>query len=80
VIGIVSVIVAIALAIALGWVTRRAWRLRNTALKIVAGIVSGLLTLVLALVSIVGVVGVYRLYTPHGGPVAAVTAAATPVG
>jgi mono/diheme cytochrome c family protein len=76
--GIVSVIIAIVLAIVLGWITSRAWRLRNTALRIVAGLVSGLLTLVLTIVSIVGLAGVYRLYTPHGGPPAAITASATP--
>jgi len=69
--GIVSVIVAIVLSIVLAWVTSRAWRLRNTPLRIVASIVSGLLTLVVAVVSLVGLAGIYRLYTPHGGPPAA---------
>jgi mono/diheme cytochrome c family protein len=78
VIGIISVVVAIVLALVLGWATRRAWRLRNVPLRILTGVVSGLLTLVLTIVSIVGLAGVYRLYAPHGGPPAAITASATP--
>ena len=77
-IGIVSVVVAIVLAIVLGWATSRAWRLRNVPLRMLTGVVSGLLTLVLAVVSIVGLAGVYRLFAPHGGPPAAITASATP--
>jgi len=76
--GIVSVIIVIVVAVVLGWITSRAWRLRNTALRIVAGLVSGLLTVVLAVVSIVGLAGVYRLYAPHGGPPTAITASASP--
>jgi mono/diheme cytochrome c family protein len=76
--GVVSVIIGIVLAIVLGWLTSRAWRLRNTALRIVVGFVSGLLTLVLTIVSIVGLAGVYRLYAPHGSPPIAITASATP--
>ena len=64
--GIVELIVAILLAIAFAWLCLRAWRVKSTAVRIVAGVVTALLTLVVAAVSVVGLIGVYRLYAPHG--------------
>jgi mono/diheme cytochrome c family protein len=73
VIGFVQLLLVILLALVLAWLTTRAWRLRNTVVRIVAGVVAVLLTLVLGLVSIVGLVGVYRLYGPHGAPAPNIT-------
>jgi cytochrome c553 len=69
--------VALLLAILFAWLSLRAWRVRSLALRIVAGVVTALLTLVLALVSIVGLAGAYRLYAPHGSPAATITVQAS---
>ena len=75
--GIIELIVAILVAIALGWLSVRAWRMRNLPLRILAGVVASLLTVLVAVISIVGLVGAYRLYAPHGGPAANIAAQAT---
>ena len=76
--GIIELVVVILLAIAFGWLTLRAWRLRSVPLRVGAGVVSALLTLLLAVISIVGLVGAYRLYAPHGSSAATTTAQVTP--
>jgi cytochrome c553 len=75
--GIIELVVGLLLAVLLAWLCVRPWRVSSLELRIVAGVVSALLTLVLALASIVGLVGAYRLYTPHGSPAAAVSAQAS---
>ena len=81
-IGIVELLIAIVLTIAFGFLAIRAWRMRSVVLRIIAGLVTTLLTLVLAAVSVVGLLGAYKLYTPHGGPAAnlSVQASADQVG
>jgi hypothetical protein len=68
----------VVVAILLGWLTWRAWRIKNAILKWVAVVLSGLLTLVLVLV--VGVIGrgLYILYAPRNAPVPALAVAGTP--
>jgi mono/diheme cytochrome c family protein len=78
VIGTIQVIVVFIVAVAFAWLTGRAWALRTTALKIVAGILSTLITLVLAVVAAVSLIGAFRINTPHGAPAANITARATP--
>src|SRR5207245_4478984 len=55
-----------------------AWRVRNTAGRIVGGRLSALLALAFAAVAIVGLLGVYKLNAPHGQPAANITVRATP--
>jgi mono/diheme cytochrome c family protein len=76
--GFIGVAIVLGLAVLFAWLSTRAWRLRNTAIRIVGGLLTALLTLVFAAVSIVGLLGVYRLYTPHGQPAASITIRATP--
>jgi mono/diheme cytochrome c family protein len=76
--GVIELAVAIALAAGTAWLTTRAWRTRGPITRLVASGASALLFLVVTAVSVAGLVGVYRLYVPHGEPVAAVTAQATP--
>jgi len=68
----------VVVAILLGWLTWRAWRIKNAILKWVAVVLSGLLTLVLVLV--VGVIGrgLYILYAPRNAPVPALAVAGMP--
>jgi cytochrome c553 len=71
--GIIELVAAIILAIVFAWLSVRAWRVRNIALRVVGGLLTALLTLVCAAVSVVGLVGAYRLYAPHGAPAASIT-------
>ena len=75
--GIVQLVAVIVLAIAFAWLSIRAWRVRNVAVRIIAGLVTALLTLVLAAVSVVGLAGTYRLYTPHGAAAPNITVQAS---
>lgn len=75
--GIVELVVVLGLACAAGWACWRIWRVRTLGARLVGGIVTGLLTLLLAAIGVVGLVGVYRLDAPHGGPAPSVQAAAT---
>jgi len=76
--GIIGLIVVIVLAIVLGWLTARSWRSRNMLMRYLGSLVAALVTLVLAAISIVSLVGVYRLYAPHGAPAPNVTVQASP--
>lgn len=58
-----------AVALALGIATIRAWRIKNAFLKWGGMILSGLLTLVVALVSVVTLIGLIKVYTPRDVPV-----------
>jgi mono/diheme cytochrome c family protein len=57
-------VLLLALAVFLGWLARRAWRLRNPFAKWGLGILAGLLTLIVTAVSVVGLVGWIKMYAP----------------
>ena len=76
--GTIQVIVVLILGVALAYVAWRAWRLRNLALKIVAGIVATLLALVCLAVGVLGAIGDFKINTPHGSPAPNITASASP--
>ena len=69
-------LVIVIIAIAFGWLTWRAWHIKTPLLKWVGGALSGLLTLVLTLVSVVALIGMVKFYRPRTAqiPVAALTA------
>lgn len=75
--GFIGVLVVLALAVAFGWLSFRAWRVSNLALRIPTGLATALLSLVFAAATALGLAGVYRLYTPHGGAAPTLTARAT---
>ena len=76
--GFIGVLVVLVLAVLFGWLSVRAWHVRNAAARTVGGLVTALLTLVFAAISVVGLLGVYRLYAPHGEPAATITVRASP--
>ncbi len=78
VVNIVSFLVLFALVAFFAWLTKRAWGSKRKFLKWPALILSGLLTLVLALVTLVALIGLYKISAPQGNPVAAVKVAGTP--
>jgi mono/diheme cytochrome c family protein len=61
-----------------GWLAGRAWKARRPILKWGGVLLSGLLTLGLALVSVVSGIGLYKFYAPRGNPVQNLTVAGTP--
>jgi len=76
--GFIGVAVVLVLAVLFSWLCVRAWRARNTVVRIFGGLLTTLLTLLFAAVAVVGLLGVYRLYAPHGEPAANITVRATP--
>lgn len=68
----------VAVAVALGWLALRAWRARNKAVKWIGGFASGLIALVIALVSVLMLVGMVKAYTPRTAPTPDLTVAGTP--
>ena len=76
--GIIALVVLMLLAIGFGWLSVRAWTGRTLLVRYVGGPLSVIVTLVLAAISVVGLLGVYRLYLPHGAPAPVLSVQATP--
>ncbi len=76
--SIITLVILIALVVLFAWLTWRAVRAKKLWVKIVGGVLAGLLTLLFALVTFVLAKGLYDIYRPY--PVAAVnvTIAGTP--
>jgi mono/diheme cytochrome c family protein len=77
IVNIVSVLVLVAFVVLFAWLTKRAWGSKRKILKWPALVLSGLLTLVLALVTVVALIGLYKLSAPQGNPVATIKVAGT---
>ncbi len=75
---IVGTAIVIALAIALGLLAAHFWRAKNVLVRFLGGIVTSALTVLLALVGIVALLGIYRLNAPVGNPAPNLQASATP--
>src|SRR4051812_36939359 len=78
--GIVGATVVLALAGLLGWGSYRLWHVRSTPLRLVGGLTSTLLTLIVASAAAVGLLGLARLYLPDGAPAPPIPATASPAG
>ncbi|CAG0927946.1 Nicotinate dehydrogenase subunit B [Thermoflexales bacterium] len=68
----------VAVVVWLGWLTFRAWRAKNKLVKFAGGSMSSLLTLVLALVTGVLLVGMIKAYAPRSAPVPELKSAGSP--
>ncbi len=75
--NIVGLLVLVALIVLFAWLTRRAWGSKHRILKWPALILSGLLTLVLALATVVALIGLVKTNAPAGNPVASIKVAGT---
>lgn len=71
-------LVLVVVTIGFALLTRRAWRVQRWFFKWPAILLTGLLTLLLALVSIFSVMGMYQFYAPRGNPVTDLKVAGTP--
>lgn len=61
---VIALVVILVAAVLFGWLTKRAGGSRHRILKWPALVLSGLLTLIFALVFVVGAIGAYELYGP----------------
>ncbi len=77
-IDFVGLLILLALVVLFGWLALRAWRSRRPLLKWLGGIVATLLTVLLAVVLVVGIFGTYQLNRNHSNPVSDVKVAMTP--
>lgn len=76
-INILLWLVMVAVCVLFGWLALRAWRARNTIVKWVGVVLSGLLTLALAIVSVVTLLGLVKSYAPKNYPIPNVKVAGT---
>lgn len=76
--NVVSLVVLLAIVALFAWLTKRAWGSTHKVLKWLALVLAGLLTLIFALVFVVGLIGTIKLYAPASNPVANVKVAGTP--
>lgn len=76
--NILAWVVMLLFAIFLGWLTSRAWRAKNPFVKWGGTVVGGLLTLVVALVSAVTLIGLIKGYSRVNTPAPEVVVDATP--
>jgi mono/diheme cytochrome c family protein len=77
-INILLWIILVAIAVLFGWLARRAWRARNAIVKWVGIVLSGLLSLALAAVSVIALIGLVKFYAPRNIPVQEITVTGTP--
>lgn len=78
---IVNLVIWLGLAIItvlMGWLAWRAWRAKRWYVKWPGVVLSGLLTLILAVLTVLSGIGFYRFYTPRGSPVEPLQVAGTP--
>lgn len=76
--NILGWLVLAVLSILFGWLTLRAWRMPNRALRWAGSLLGGLFTLILVLVSVIVLVGMVKFYTPQDIPVPDLSVPLTP--
>ena len=77
-INIIFLLVMMVVSVLFGWLTRRSWKTKNALSKWGGSILSGLLSVLVGLVSIIAVVGLIKAYTPRTAPVPDLKVAGTP--
>lgn len=77
VVNIVSLLLLIALVVLFAWLAKRSWESKRAILRWVGLVLSVLVTLILAIVTVVALIGFFRVYAPPGNPVAAIQVART---
>lgn len=76
--NIIILLILLVLVVLFGWLIRRAWRARRWYVKWPGVVLSTLLTLGLVLLSIVGLIGLWKVYAPRDLPLASVKVEGTP--
>ncbi len=77
-VNIIILLVLAAITILFGWLVTRAWKARRWYVKLPGLLLAGLLTLILALVTVLGAKGLVQLYMPYPVAPAQVAVAGTP--
>ncbi|MBI5950437.1 MAG: c-type cytochrome [Chloroflexi bacterium] len=67
--NIFFLLVMMAVSVLFGWLTRQSWKTKNAFLKWGGSILSGLLSVLIGLLSIIAVVGLIKANTPRTAPV-----------
>lgn len=75
--NLIALLVLVLVTLFFGWLALRAWHSKRGWLKWVGTILAGLLTLVIALVTVAAAYGLYQFYSPRGNPVAELKVAGT---
>ena len=75
--NLVGLLVLIAFVVLFAWLARRAFRSKRGLIKWVGVVLAGLPTLLLGLLSVVAVIGLFKVYAPRGGPVPDITVEGT---
>ncbi len=76
--NVVTVLVLVALIVLFGWLVRRSWRSKRAFLKWPGLVLSGLLTLLLSVVLVVGLIGFAKAYLPASNPASNLKVSGTP--
>ena len=76
--NLISLVVLIALVVLFGWLAKRAWVSKRAILKWAGVILAGLITLLVALVTVIALIGFYKVYAPRSYAAPTLQAAATP--
>jgi mono/diheme cytochrome c family protein len=74
---IIGLLVLVALVVLFAWLVRRAWGAKRAWVKWPGVVLAGLLTLILALLTVVGASGLYKIYSPRSVTVPTVTVRGT---
>ncbi len=76
--NIIALLVLVLIAVVFALLTRRAWHAKRWFIKLPGVVLSGLLTLILTLISVAAASGLYQSYTPRGSPVPDLKVQSTP--
>jgi mono/diheme cytochrome c family protein len=76
--NLIALVVLLALLVLAAWLVRRAWRAKRWFIRWPAVVLSGLLTLLLALIAGLGGIGMVKVYAPRSVALADVKVAGTP--
>ena len=77
-INIFFLLVMVAVSVLFGWLARRSWKTGNVVSKWAGTILSGLLSVLVGLLSILTVIGLVKAYAPRTAPIPDLNVAATP--
>ncbi|MBI3740709.1 MAG: cytochrome c [Chloroflexi bacterium] len=75
--NIIALAILVAVVVLFAMLTRRAWRSKRRALKWIGVVLSGLLTVLLGLISVFALIGLFKIYSPRTTPIPNVKISAT---
>lgn len=76
--NILNLLVMAVVSVFFGWLARRSWSSRNAIAKWFGAILSGLLSVLVGLLSIIVMIGMVKAYSPRNAPIPDIQVAGTP--